>query len=207
MASSVPLGGLAGRALDAPADPVQQHIQPGQRVVHPEPPAHQLPDPGQRPALIGPAPDDRPGVQHRLELAQLGRGQLAPAPPTPLEASACFPPTASARCHRLADIRDTRKRFAISRSLAPASMVGDRELVGALILASPANSVLSGQPRRLTSRRPRWPNRHSARVRPSHRRRAAERPQLVQHRGRRRLPRPGAAGSRTRLRLSAEPVA
>ena len=37
----------------------------------------------------------------------------------PLEASACFPPTASARRHRFAGILDTRKRFAISRSQAP----------------------------------------------------------------------------------------
>jgi hypothetical protein len=39
-----------------------------------------------------------------------------------LDASACFRPAASARRHRFADIRDTRKRFAISRSLAPASI-------------------------------------------------------------------------------------
>ncbi len=36
-----------------------------------------------------------------------------------MEVGAAFPPTASARRHRSADIRDTRKRFAISRSLAP----------------------------------------------------------------------------------------
>ena len=80
----VPLGGPAGRDLDAPADPVQQHIQPGQRVVHPEPPADQLADPGQRPALVLPAPGGRARVQHRLQLAQLGRGQLAPGPARPL---------------------------------------------------------------------------------------------------------------------------
>jgi hypothetical protein len=48
-----------------------------------------------------------------------------PGPP-PLEASACFPPAASARRHRFADIRDTRNRFAASRSLAPASIRFDR---------------------------------------------------------------------------------
>ena len=34
----------------------------------------------------------------------------------------CRPPEASARRHRFADIRVTRKRFAISLSLAPASI-------------------------------------------------------------------------------------
>jgi hypothetical protein len=33
----VPLGRPARRDLHAPADPVQQHIQPGQRVPDPEP--------------------------------------------------------------------------------------------------------------------------------------------------------------------------
>jgi hypothetical protein len=45
------------------------------------------------------------------------------APPAPLEASAARPPAASARRHRFALIRDTRNRFAISRSLAPASII------------------------------------------------------------------------------------
>ena len=44
------------------------------------------------------------------------------APPAPLEASAARPPAASARRHRFTDIRDTRKYFATSRSLAPASI-------------------------------------------------------------------------------------
>ena len=47
---------------------------------------------------------------------------LQRAPPAPLEASAGLPPAASARRHRFADIRDTRKRLATSRSLAPASI-------------------------------------------------------------------------------------
>ena len=85
----VPLGRAAGRDLHAPPDPVQQHIKPGQRVIHPEPLAHQLADPGQRPALILPALGGRTRVHHRLQLAQLDRGQLAPGPARPLEASAC----------------------------------------------------------------------------------------------------------------------
>src|SRR5258708_25839109 len=44
--------GLAGPDLHAPADPVQQHIHPGQGVVHAEPAADDLGDPGQCPALI-----------------------------------------------------------------------------------------------------------------------------------------------------------
>jgi hypothetical protein len=111
-----------GGDLRAPADPVQQHIQPGQRVVHPEPLLDQLADPGQRPALVLPAPRGRAGIQHRLQLAQLGRGQLAPAPPAPMETRAARPSAASARRHRFADIRHTRNRFATSRSLAPASI-------------------------------------------------------------------------------------
>ena len=42
----------AGRDLHAPADPVQQQVHPGQGVLHPEPAAHHLGDPGQRPALV-----------------------------------------------------------------------------------------------------------------------------------------------------------
>ena len=42
------------------------------------------------------------------------------APAAPLDASAARPPAASARRHRFALIRDTRNRFATSRSLAPA---------------------------------------------------------------------------------------
>jgi len=41
-------------------------------------------------------------------------------PPGPFEASAARPPAASARRHRFADTRVTRKLFATSRSLAPA---------------------------------------------------------------------------------------
>jgi hypothetical protein len=118
----VPFGGPAGRDLHAPAEPVQQQVQPGQRVLHPEPLPGQLGDPAQRPALVLPAPGGRPGLQHRLQLGQLERGPIARAPPAPLEASTCLPPAASARRHRFADIRDTRNRCATSRSLAPASI-------------------------------------------------------------------------------------
>src|SRR3954451_7527230 len=44
------------------------------------------------------------------------------APPGPLDASAGRPPAASARRHRLADIRVTRKRVATSRSVALSSI-------------------------------------------------------------------------------------
>ena len=47
---------------------------------------------------------------------------LAPGTAGPLEASAAQPPAASARRHRFTDIRDTRNRFATSRSLTPASI-------------------------------------------------------------------------------------
>jgi hypothetical protein len=80
----IPLGGLPRRDLHAPADPVQQHIQPRQRVLHPEPAPHQLADPGQRPALIRIPPDSRPRIQHRIQLAQLSRSQLAPGAARPL---------------------------------------------------------------------------------------------------------------------------
>jgi hypothetical protein len=63
--------------------------EPSQRsrdgVVHPEPAAHHLGDPDQRPALILiPALHGRADVQHRLQLTHLGRGQLAPRTARPL---------------------------------------------------------------------------------------------------------------------------
>src|SRR5215470_4095406 len=41
----VPLRGPPGRDLYRPADPVQQHGRPGQRVLHPEPPPDLVRDP------------------------------------------------------------------------------------------------------------------------------------------------------------------
>src|SRR3954465_6922018 len=41
-----PLGGAPGRPRPAPAEPVQQQIQPGQGVVHAEPGAHDRGDAG-----------------------------------------------------------------------------------------------------------------------------------------------------------------
>ena len=67
----VPLGGPPRRDLHAPPDPVQQHIHPGQRVLHPEPPPDLLADPGQRPALIRMPAPRRAGIQHRLQLGDL----------------------------------------------------------------------------------------------------------------------------------------
>src|SRR3954447_6179564 len=90
----VALGGAPGGHLHAPPQPVQQQIQPGQGVLHAQPGAADRGDARQRPALIGPAPD----------------------------ASAGRPPLASARRHRLTDIRVTRNRAATSRSAAPSSI-------------------------------------------------------------------------------------
>jgi len=74
----IPLRSPAGRDLDGPAEPVQQHIHPGQRVLHPEPPPHLVGDPGQGPALIPIAARRRPGIQDFFQLSDLGRRQLAP---------------------------------------------------------------------------------------------------------------------------------
>jgi hypothetical protein len=93
---------------------VQQHIHPGQRVFHPEPPPDLVRDPGQRPALIRMAAGARVDIQDRFQLAQLGRSELAPGPPAPRDASAAQPPAARGRRHRFADIRDTRNRLATS---------------------------------------------------------------------------------------------
>jgi hypothetical protein len=38
-------GAPSAADLHAPADPVQQQVQPGEGVIHPEPAAHQLGDP------------------------------------------------------------------------------------------------------------------------------------------------------------------
>jgi hypothetical protein len=76
-------------------DPVQQHIQPGQRVVHPEPLVHQLADPGQRPALVLPLPGGRPASSTASSSRSCAGVSLHRAPPAPLKASACFPPVAS----------------------------------------------------------------------------------------------------------------
>src|SRR3954452_25298599 len=79
----VAFGGLAGRHLHAPAEAVQQQIQPGQGVVHPEALPDDLGDPGQRPALILPPPPRRAGVQQRLQLVELGGAELAARPTGP----------------------------------------------------------------------------------------------------------------------------
>src|SRR3954470_6114868 len=76
----VALGGAAGGHLHAPAQPVQQQVQPGQGVVHPAPRVHDLGDARQRPALIGPAPRGRAGVEQRLQLVELGGAEPAAGP-------------------------------------------------------------------------------------------------------------------------------
>jgi hypothetical protein len=118
----VALGGLAGGHLHAPADAVQQQIQPGQGVGHAEPLAHHLGDARQRPASVRPAPRRRAGIQQVPQLGQLGGAKPAARPARPLGGSAGRPPAAGARRHRLADIRVTRNRAATSRSLAPSSI-------------------------------------------------------------------------------------
>ena len=102
---------------------MQQHIHPGQRVLHLEPPPGLVRDPRQRPALIRVPARRRPGIQDFFQLGDLGESELARRAAAPLEASASRPPAASARRHRFTDIRDTRNRFATSRSLAPASII------------------------------------------------------------------------------------
>jgi hypothetical protein len=57
---------------------VQQQVQPGQRVLHAEPLVDDRGDAGQRPALIGPAPRGRAGIQQRLQLIELGAAEPAP---------------------------------------------------------------------------------------------------------------------------------
>ena len=103
------------RDLGGPAEPVQQHGHPGQRVLHPEPPPALFGDPRQRPALIRIPGRRRARIQDLFQLGNLRRGQRA--------LRAARPPAASARRHRFTDIRDTRKCRAISWSLAPASII------------------------------------------------------------------------------------
>jgi hypothetical protein len=102
-----------------PADPVQQNIHPGQRVLHPEQPPDLLGDAGQCPALIRIPGRRRPGIQDLFQLGHLDDSELALHATRPLDASAFHPPAASARRHRFTGIRETRNRFAISRSLTP----------------------------------------------------------------------------------------
>ena len=73
----IPLRRAAGRDLHTPPDPVQQHIHPRQRVLHPEPPPDLIRHPGQRPALIRIPGRRRTRIQHRFQLGDLGRGELA----------------------------------------------------------------------------------------------------------------------------------
>src|SRR3954465_5567951 len=73
----VALGRAPGGHLHAPPQAVQQQIQPRQGVVHAEPLVDDRGDARQRPALIGPAPRGRPGVEHRLQLLELGRVEPA----------------------------------------------------------------------------------------------------------------------------------
>jgi hypothetical protein len=54
----------AARDLHAPPDPVQEPVHPGRRVIDPEPPSHQIANPGQSPApvLVPPRAGARPRV-------------------------------------------------------------------------------------------------------------------------------------------------
>src|SRR3954452_19434677 len=59
-----------GGDLHAPPDAVQQQVQPGQGVVHAEPRVHDLGDARQRPALIGPSPRGRAGLEQHLQFVE-----------------------------------------------------------------------------------------------------------------------------------------
>jgi len=84
--------GLAGPDLHAPADPVQQHIHPGQGVVHAEPAADDLGDPGQCPALIlVPALRGRPASSTVSGSPRWTGVSLHRASPTAFNASAARP--------------------------------------------------------------------------------------------------------------------
>jgi hypothetical protein len=85
----------ARRDQHRPADPVQQHGHPGQRVLHPEPPPALLGNPRQRPALIRIPGRRRARIQDLFQLGNLRRVSLHCAPPAPLDASASWPPAAT----------------------------------------------------------------------------------------------------------------
>ena len=119
----VALGGLAGGDLHTPPDPVQQQIQPRPGVLHSEPSPGGLGDARQRPALVLiPPPSAGPVSSAASSSPTCAPVSLHGPPPGPFDISAARPPADSARRQRFADIRVTRKRFATSRSLAPASI-------------------------------------------------------------------------------------
>src|SRR3954469_10917663 len=70
----------AGGHLHAPPEAVQQQVQPGQGVVHAEALADDLGDARQRPALVGPAPRRRAGVQQGPPPGSAGGGGAGSAP-------------------------------------------------------------------------------------------------------------------------------
>ncbi len=61
-----------------PAAAAQQVPDPGDGVPHPEPPGHQVTDPGQRPPLVIESGGQRPGLQHRLQPASCCSSSRAP---------------------------------------------------------------------------------------------------------------------------------
>ena len=108
----VPLRRPPGRDLHGPADPVQQHVHPGQRVLHPEPPPDLVARPGPASSTDPHSPQAAgPASSTASSSATCAAVSLHFAPPAPFEASASRPPAASARRHRFTDIRDTRNRL------------------------------------------------------------------------------------------------
>jgi hypothetical protein len=92
----VPLDGPARPHLARPAAAAQQVPDPGDGVPHPEPPGHQVTDPGQRPPLVIESGGQRPGLQHRLQPASCcsssrhrAAGPFDASPARPLASHAC----------------------------------------------------------------------------------------------------------------------
>jgi hypothetical protein len=117
----VPLGRPAGRDLHAPPDPVPQHIQPGQRVVHPNrsctsspirasvqhwscrprrPGRHPAPPPARAPAPGQLAPGPRPRSWRPAPVSCLWPAPAATGSPTSAipEASRDLPVAHARRC-------------------------------------------------------------------------------------------------------------
>jgi hypothetical protein len=115
----VPLRGPPGRDLDAPPDPVQQHVHPRQRVLDLEPPGRQAGDPGQRPALVLiPPPHGRARVQRRHRFADIRdtRSRLATSPsPAPDSINSAAPSRTRSRRDRSRRDRSRRDRSAAVR--------------------------------------------------------------------------------------------
>ena len=131
-----PLGGLrpwpdsSSKQSQTPGGPGPGRSSRSGAAAHPARPACSPPrtardqraDPGQHPALVLPALAAGSASSTASSSRSCAGVSLHRAPPAPLEASACFPPAASASRHRFASISDTRNRRATSQSLVQASI-------------------------------------------------------------------------------------